>query len=48
MSKAELSIVVPLYNERENIHILHNEIKSAMRIIGKPYEIIFVDDGSTD
>ena len=43
-----LSAVVPLYNEEGNVGELHRKIKKAFESIGKPYEIIFVDDGSTD
>lgn len=42
------SIVVPVYNELENLQPLHSKITEVMRTIGEPYEIIFVDDGSTD
>ena len=48
MAKIELSIVVPLYNECENITVLHKEISDVMRKLNKKYEIIFIDDGSTD
>jgi glycosyltransferase involved in cell wall biosynthesis len=41
-----ISIVVPVYNERDNLVILHNEIKQALN--GEKYEIIYVDDGSRD
>ncbi|MBI4687629.1 MAG: glycosyltransferase family 2 protein [Nitrospirae bacterium] len=43
-----VSIVVPLYNEEENILPLYNSIKSAMDASQKEYEILFIDDGSTD
>ena len=43
-----LSIVVPAYNERENIPILVNEIRREASRAGLPFEIIIVDDGSTD
>jgi len=43
-----LSIVVPVYNEEENVARLHEEIHVVCEAIGCPYEIIFVDDGSTD
>ena len=46
--KLELSIVVPLYNEEGNVAKLHKKIKEACEKLGKRYEIIFVDDGSTD
>ncbi len=43
-----LTVVVPLYNEEESLRELHGRIADVMKPIGKPYEIIFVDDGSTD
>jgi glycosyltransferase involved in cell wall biosynthesis len=43
-----VSVVVPVYNEQENIKELHNEIKAVCEQQGYDYEIIFVDDGSTD
>jgi glycosyltransferase involved in cell wall biosynthesis len=43
-----LSIVIPIYNEEENIHILHEKLKEALDPLEKEYEILFVDDGSTD
>jgi glycosyltransferase involved in cell wall biosynthesis len=42
------SIVVPLYNEEENVESLYRELKRVMDSIGEPYELVFVDDGSTD
>lgn len=44
----ELSIVVPVYNEEENIRPLFEEITKAFADRDLAYEIIFVDDGSTD
>ncbi|MCU7493379.1 MAG: glycosyltransferase family 2 protein [Ignavibacteria bacterium] len=44
----KISIVVPLYNEEESLRPLANEIKKAMRLILAEYEVVFVDDGSTD
>jgi len=46
--KTDISIVVPVYNEKNNLEILTSEIREAMKEIGKRYEIIYVDDGSTD
>lgn len=43
-----LSIVVPLMNERENVSILHGELRGVLDELGGTSEIIFVDDGSTD
>ncbi|MCK4597012.1 glycosyltransferase family 2 protein, partial [bacterium] len=44
----EVSILVPLFNERENLEPLLAKIQEAMVSLGKRYEVIFVDDGSTD
>jgi glycosyltransferase involved in cell wall biosynthesis len=43
-----ISVVVPVYNEEQNIKPLHANISEAMEKTGKEYEIIYVDDGSTD
>lgn len=46
---AELvSIIVPVYNEEHSILLLYDEICAALHRWGRPYEIIFVDDGSRD
>ncbi len=45
---AKVSIVLPVYNEQGNIDTLYNEISDVMRTGTNEYEIIFVDDGSTD
>jgi glycosyltransferase involved in cell wall biosynthesis len=44
----ELSVVVPLFNEEENVRLLHEELARELGKLGKSYEILFVDDGSTD
>ena len=46
--KIHISIVVPLLNEEGNLRLLYEELISVLKKIGEPYEIIFVDDGSTD
>ncbi len=43
-----LSIIVPCYNEEEMIRIFYNEVVKSMSNISIKYEIIFIDDGSTD
>jgi glycosyltransferase involved in cell wall biosynthesis len=43
-----LSVVVPIYNERDNIEPLHEALSYALQVLGRPYEIVFVDDGSRD
>lgn len=42
------SVVVPFYNEEESISPLYVKITEAMDPVGEPYEMVFVDDGSTD
>lgn len=45
---AMLSIVIPLYNERDSLEPLYNELTATLKEIGNNYEIIFINDGSTD
>ncbi|MGH2567579.1 MAG: glycosyltransferase [Bacteroidota bacterium] len=47
-STPRISVVVPLYNEEESMRELSEKIQSVLTRLRKPYEIIFVDDGSTD
>ncbi len=44
----KVSVVIPLYNEVENIDPLCNELHEALSTLKDEYEIIFVDDGSQD
>ena len=44
----ELSIVIPVRNESPNIRPLYNELSSTLARAGRSYEIIVIDDGSTD
>jgi glycosyltransferase involved in cell wall biosynthesis len=44
----ELSIIVPIYNEEKNVEPLAESVEKAMSSVGKSWELIFVDDGSTD
>jgi dolichol-phosphate mannosyltransferase len=44
----EISLVIPVLNEEENLPILAAEIRQALDPLDRPYEVIFVDDGSTD
>jgi len=44
----DISVVIPAYNEEESLRDLHNWIKRVMQENGFSYEIIFVDDGSSD
>ncbi len=43
-----ISVVVPFYNEEENIVPLHAELNDVLKSLDRQYMIIFVDDGSTD
>src|ERR1700691_5524205 len=42
------SIVVPFHNEEENVTALYDRLKAAMEQIGESFELVFVDDGSSD
>lgn len=47
-SAIELSIVIPACNEADNVAPLHAELSRALAALRKSYEVIFIDDGSTD
>ena len=44
----DVSIVIPVYNEQDSLYTLYDNIVTAINRINKSYEIIFIDDGSTD
>jgi glycosyltransferase involved in cell wall biosynthesis len=44
----DLSVVVPIHNESPNLRQLHRELTETLDAWGRPYEIVAVDDGSTD
>jgi len=44
----DISVVIPLYNESPSLRDLFSALKAHLESLGKSYEIIFVDDGSTD
>jgi glycosyltransferase involved in cell wall biosynthesis len=44
----EYSAIIPVYNEEENILPLYTELTTVLQKLKKEYEIIFIDDGSTD
>ena len=44
----DLSVVIPLHNEEPNLTELHRELTDALGAWGRPYELVLVDDGSTD
>lgn len=43
-----LSVVIPIFNEAENINVLYGKLKEVLSDLRQGYEIVFVDDGSTD
>lgn len=43
-----LSVVIPVYNEEENVQPLHNSIREALSDLDKPWEVVYIDDGSSD
>jgi undecaprenyl-phosphate 4-deoxy-4-formamido-L-arabinose transferase len=44
----EISVVIPVYNEEDNLRELGERLIRTLKALGRPFEIIFVDDGSTD
>ncbi|MFO0918194.1 MAG: glycosyltransferase family 2 protein [Planctomycetaceae bacterium] len=48
MTAASVSVVVPIYNEVENIPLLYDAVTRVMQRLGRRYELILVNDGSRD
>ncbi len=48
MSEIALSVLVPVHNEAGNVQPLHEHLSRVLRALGRPYEILFIDDGSDD
>jgi glycosyltransferase involved in cell wall biosynthesis len=48
MSKPGISAIVPLWNEQESLAAMHAALSAALAALERPYEILFVNDGSTD
>ncbi len=48
MSKPFVSIVIPVYNEQENLEALFTRLMAVMDTYGKPFELLFTNDGSRD
>jgi len=48
MAMMSVSIVIPIYNERDNISLLYSSLNETLPELGREYELIFVDDGSQD
>ncbi|MGV2528248.1 UNVERIFIED_CONTAM: glycosyltransferase, partial [Bacillus thuringiensis] len=42
------SVVLPIYNEQENLPELYRRLTDVMQGLAQPYELVFVDDGSRD
>jgi len=47
-STYDLSLVIPVFNEQKNLDQLYNEITVSCKELNKSYQVVFVDDGSTD
>ena len=47
-SMNSLSVIVPVYNEEKNVATLHAELVQTLQSLGRPYELLFINDGSTD
>ena len=43
-----LSLVIPAYNEQENVEALLQRVGAALQQTGRPFEVVMIDDGSTD
>jgi len=48
MKNIEISIIAPLYNEEDSVELLYQKIKEAAIKTGKKFEIILINDGSSD
>jgi glycosyltransferase involved in cell wall biosynthesis len=48
MTPDALSVVLPVLNERDNLELLHARLTKTLKTLGREYEIVYVDDGSTD
>jgi len=47
-ARVDISVVVPLYNEKENLADLHRQLTDALTPLGRSFEVLLVDDGSSD
>lgn len=46
--RPDISVVIPVFNESENLEELHRELVAALEKTGRPFDVILIDDGSTD
>ena len=44
----ELSVILPVFDERDNLQVLYCELVQTLEALARNYEVLFVDDGSTD
>jgi len=44
----ELSVILPVFDERDNLQVLYGELFQTLEALATSYEVLFVDDGSTD
>jgi len=47
-ARTPLSVILPVLNERDNLEPLHERLTEALEPMGRDYEVVYVDDGSTD
>ncbi|MCK4647966.1 glycosyltransferase family 2 protein [bacterium] len=48
METVHYSIIIPVFNEEENLRLLYSQLRTVLKGLGKNYEIVFIDDGSSD
>ncbi|MDE2260052.1 MAG: glycosyltransferase [Betaproteobacteria bacterium] len=48
MSNPDLSVIIPVYNEEEGLQTLFDRLYPALDALQRPYEVVFINDGSTD
>jgi undecaprenyl-phosphate 4-deoxy-4-formamido-L-arabinose transferase len=48
MTKPQVSVVIPVYNEQDNLEALYTRLMAVMDKTGKPFEVLFTNDGSRD
>jgi glycosyltransferase involved in cell wall biosynthesis len=47
-SKIEISVVIPVYNEEDNVGLLYDNLEPVLSKLGRNYEVVLIDDGSKD